>query len=130
MDNKAQVGGILNIVAGAFGFLGALYLVAMIFLFQYLLGLDASADTSSDQVFLIMGIIYGVMGAGMAAIGIVAIVGGVFSLKKRNWPMALAGSIAGSVTFFPCGIAAIILVAMGQPEFHKKEPLRLPEQPY
>jgi hypothetical protein len=59
------------------------------------------------------------------ATGIVAIVGGVFALKKRRWRLALAGSICAifSVIFvpvllnLPLAIAAIVLVVLGRSEF-------------
>jgi hypothetical protein len=59
------------------------------------------------------------------ATGIVAIVGGVFALKRRRWRMALAGSICAifSVVFLPIlvnvplAIAAIVLVVLGRGEF-------------
>jgi len=61
----------------------------------------------------------------MIIIGIVAIVGGVFALKRRRWGLALAGSICAFFSFFfipvflnvPLGIAAIVLVIMGKGEF-------------
>jgi len=59
------------------------------------------------------------------AAGIVAIVGGVFALKRRRWRMALAGSICAifSVVFLPIlvnvplAIAATVLVVLGRGEF-------------
>jgi len=59
------------------------------------------------------------------ATGIVAIVGGVFALKRRRWRLALAGSICAifSVVFLPIlvnvplAIAAIVLVVLGRGEF-------------
>jgi len=55
----------------------------------------------------------------------VAIVGGVFALKRRRWRLALAGSICAifSVVFLPIlvnvplAIAAIVLVVLGRGEF-------------
>jgi len=61
----------------------------------------------------------------MIIIGVVAIIGGVFSLKRRRWGLALAGSICAFFSFFfipvllnvPLAIAAIVLVVMGKREF-------------
>jgi len=61
----------------------------------------------------------------MIIIGVVAIIGGVFSLKRRRWGLALAGSICAFFSFFfipvllnvPLAIAAIVLVVMGKSEF-------------
>ena len=59
------------------------------------------------------------------ATGILAIVGGVFALKRRRWRLALAGSICAifSVVFLPIllnvplAIAAIVLIVLGRGEF-------------
>jgi hypothetical protein len=59
----------------------------------------------------------------MALIGALGIVGGVYAIKKKHWALALAGAIAGTVTFFPCGIPAIIFVSLGKEEFTAGEQL-------
>jgi hypothetical protein len=56
---------------------------------------------------------------------IVAIVGGVFALRRKRWRLALAGSVCAifSVIFVPVlvnvplAIAAIVLVVLGRGEF-------------
>jgi len=54
-------------------------------------------------------------------IGILAISGGIFTLKRKCWPIALAGAIGTTIIFFPFffpfGIAAIILVSLAKNEF-------------
>jgi hypothetical protein len=64
--------------------------------------------------------------------GIVAIVGGVFALKRKRWRLALAGSICAifSLMFVPVllnvplAIAAIVLVVLGRGEFEPSPRLR------
>ena len=64
--------------------------------------------------------------------GIVAIVGGVFALKRKRWRLALAGSICAifSLMFVPVllnvplAIAAIVLVVLGRGEFEQSPRLR------
>lgn len=55
--------------------------------------------------------------AGLIAAGIVAIIGGVFALQRKLWPMALAGAILT----FPCnwlfGLLSLIWVAQSRKEF-------------
>jgi len=57
------------------------------------------------------------------AVGIVAVIGGVYALKRRKWGLALAGSICAFFSFFlffwnvPLAIAAIVLVVLGRGEF-------------
>jgi hypothetical protein len=73
-----------------------------------------------QEFFTVMMIVYAAIGLFFALVGALAVVGGIFALKKKRWGLALAGAIAGTITFFPCGIAAVILVSMGQPEFNRK----------
>ncbi|MDH4291486.1 MAG: PMP-22/EMP/MP20 family protein [Dehalococcoidia bacterium] len=49
--------------------------------------------------------------------GTVAIVGGICALRRKNWGLALAGSICALPAGFLLGILAIIFVIMGKREF-------------
>jgi hypothetical protein len=57
------------------------------------------------------------------AVGIVAVIGGVYALKRKRWGLALAGSICAFFSFFlffwnvPLAIAAIVLVVLRRGEF-------------
>jgi len=119
MENKSQAGGILSIVSGACGFLylgGALLSnYALRALFNQTITPESTAPP--EEFITFMTIFYVAIGLFFALIGILAIVGGIFALKKKLWGMALAGAIAGTITFFPCGIAATILTSMAKPEF-------------
>ncbi len=124
MGNNAKVGGILSIVSGAFGVLGAGYFVLMIWMFNFMITSIPQQPMDPEfpqEVFYIMAIIYGAIGLFLALIGALAIVGGVFAIKKKHWALALAGAIAGTVTFFPCGIPAVIFVCLGKEEFTAAE---------
>lgn len=52
-------------------------------------------------------------------LGILAIVGGVFALRRKVWGLALAGSIVSlfSLHFFILGIAAVVFTALSKNEF-------------
>lgn len=52
-------------------------------------------------------------------ISVVAIVGGIYSLHRRMWGLALAGAICSFFTLWAwaLGVAAIVLVAISRPEF-------------
>ncbi len=57
----------------------------------------------------------------LIALGIVAIAGGICSLKRRIWGIALAGSICSLFGIsFALGILAIIFVSMGKEEFFQR----------
>jgi len=60
---------------------------------------------------------YSIFAFVMIIAGVLAIVGGVFAMKKKKWGVALAGSIGSIIAFMPCGIASIIFVIMGKEEF-------------
>jgi hypothetical protein len=58
------------------------------------------------------------VGAPLIVLGIVAIVGGIYALRRRLWGLALAGSICA--LFGPwvlLGILAIVFVSLGKGEF-------------
>jgi hypothetical protein len=119
--NYAKVGGILSIVAGGLGCFSAL----MIILAAVLLGVFYNGnmydfhyyDIAPDNLFIVMMVVYIIVGIIGVIISVLAIVGGVYGIKKKAWGLALAGSIAGVLTFFPCGIVAVIFTSLGKPEF-------------
>jgi hypothetical protein len=53
-------------------------------------------------------IIAGVIGAPLIIPGIIAIVGGIYALKKKMWGLALAGSIFTLIGFVIIGIIGIL----------------------
>ncbi len=48
---------------------------------------------------------------------ILAIVGGLYALQKRNWGMAIIGATAACLPFSLLGIAALILTALSRDQF-------------
>ena len=119
MQNNGRIAGILSIISGAFGVLFLLGVIFMAILFAV-----AATDSSyyhwsepEEGVIVFVVVFYAVIGGFFTLLGILAIIGGVFAIKRRNWGLALAGAIAATLTFFPCGIPAIIFVALAKPEF-------------
>ena len=126
MPNNARIGGILAIVAGAFGVLGLFWMLLMVFMMRFMFSeaFFPPGAAPPAEFFPIMMVFYSLWGICLALIGALGVVGGVFALKKRRWGLALAGAIAGGVTFFPCGIPAIIFVVLAKPESSNKKPAR------
>ena len=54
-----------------------------------------------------------------AILGITAIVGGIFAIRRRIWGLALAGSICATLSLFTwyLGVAATVLMFLAQKEF-------------
>jgi hypothetical protein len=92
---------------------------------MFLPGIEGNYNYSGTEegVFTIIAVVYIVIGICCAVVGALAIMGGVFALRKKHWGWALVGSIAGTLAFFPCGVPAIIFTAMGKPEFQAAPPL-------
>jgi hypothetical protein len=101
---KPTTAGILSIIAGAFEVLGGIGVGSLSGLLGSLAGIPGLGA---------------LLGFPMIILGVVAIVGGVFALRRRVWGLALAGAICA--LFMPTiallGILAIIFVAMGKKEF-------------
>lgn len=87
-------------------------------------------DVTVGGVVLVLGEILGaaftriygigvIIGAPLIAVGVVAIIGGIYAIKRKMWGLALAGAICSlflaHVGFL--GIAAIIFVALSKKEF-------------
>jgi hypothetical protein len=123
MSNYARIGGILTILSGIwfiFPFMGGVFYALMP---QFMEGFMANQPPVTGEpnltpeffmFFTIMGLVFCFFSA---VLGALAITGGVFALKKRYWAVAVAGAAAGTILFYPCGIAGTILVSLGRPEF-------------
>jgi hypothetical protein len=124
MQNHAKTGGILSIIAGAFGVLG---LFGFILVAAVMLLMPDSFSGFYDRYampegFLTMlAVFYIFMGIFHVLAGALAIAGGVFALKQKRWAWALAGAIAGNLLFPLCGIPAVIFVSLGRREFGKSD---------
>jgi hypothetical protein len=111
---KPTVAGILSIIDGIFGLvLGlALLLVGGILQTYPWLMWGYSLELETAALIAFVGII-------TIILGIVAIVGGAFAIRRRIWGLALAGAICSFLapTGFILGILSIIWVAMSKKEF-------------
>jgi len=121
MGNKSQIGGILSIISGFFGLLGA---GSMILIIQLVYSASGMFYGYEDEILSVVKAVYGFIGVVLAVLAILSIIGGAFAIMKKYWGLALAGAIASIITFVFCGIPAVILVSMGKSEF--KKPASLP----
>ena len=129
MTNNARVGGILSIVAGGLGCLVALLGVFVAVVMGAMSGgryYDSYDYSMPGNFFIIMAAVYGVCAFIGLIVSVLAIVGGISGIRRRVWGLALTGSIAAALAFFPCGIAAIIFTALAKPEFNTLPPAAAP----
>ena len=105
---KPLIGGILTILSGALAIFGAM---------NYAVGFfDEPGISKGDIPLFVPSIIFGVPLMSVV-IGIVALAGGILAIRRKRWKWALAGAIAGALSFISLGIAAVALVAMSRDEF-------------
>ena len=98
---RPTTAGILSIVAGAIGLIIGIVVAAL-----------------GEMVGALLGFFgFGAFGAPIIVFGIISIVGGIFTIKRRIWGLALAGSIFALICVFFLGIPAIIFVAQAKKEF-------------
>ncbi|MEE8619350.1 MAG: hypothetical protein V3S84_04395 [Dehalococcoidales bacterium] len=57
------------------------------------------------------------IGAGLFAFGIIALIAGIFTLRRKSWRFALAGAILALFPIIPLGVLAIIFVSKSKSEF-------------
>jgi hypothetical protein len=105
-----MVAGILDIICGCWELLLAFGFVFVGSIFRF----AATPEIPPSLAPLIAAI-----GIPFAILGILAIVGGVYALRRKVWGLALAGSISSlfSIHLFFLGIAAIVFTALSKNEF-------------
>ena len=109
--NKPTTAGILNIIAGVLGLIWAICLF---------IGFGVVSGAIGIPTGYIPGFVPGIvlsMAIPATVIAILALVGGIFAMQRKQWGWALAGSIAAIFAFLPLGIPAIILTAQSKNEF-------------
>jgi hypothetical protein len=114
---KPVTGGILNIIAGVFsliGFIAVIILIIVIgsspYIWDSFSGMDPIAAGVVQTVLVIVAIV-------TLITGILPLIGGIYSLQRKHWGLALAGSIAAIVGTTILGILSVIFIAMAKSEF-------------
>lgn len=100
---KPTTAGTLNIISGCFGIVGGVYIANIG-------GLDW------DLPALVVAIV-GVVGISRIALGVIALIGGIFARRRKLWELALAGSIMAILCAPPLGILSTVFVSMSKKEF-------------
>ncbi len=129
MSNYAKTGGILSIISGAFGLLGAGLFLLFFLLMSFAAGTIEPDDSGAAPFLMAIFSFYGIIGFTLLVLAVLAIVGGIYSIKRKNFVLSLAAAIAGIITFLPTGIAATIYVSLGNNEFSaiKSQPPPTPQ---
>ena len=105
--------GILSIISGAGKVIGFLVLLAIGF---FAIAAERSGYSSIPAEFQTKWFFIG-FAIVLLVFGVISIVGGVYTLLRRNWGFSLTAAILAFLPFNLLGLAAIILVAMSKREF-------------
>ena len=109
---KPTTAGILCIISGA-----AEILLGILIVFAGQTVLRFADFVGDEWVMDLVITVVMVVGPVWILLGVVALVGGVFALRRRFWGLALAGSICALSGATVLGILAIVFVVMGRSEF-------------
>ena len=101
---KPTVAGIMTIISGCYG-----------------IGIGATVSTAGSLAGLFTGLEWlAGIGAGLIVMGVIALIGGIFALRRKVWGFALAGAIL-SLPLLPAGTAlgilSIIFLSKSKGEF-------------
>ena len=108
--------GVLSIVSGALGLIGIAFLIA----FGATFGEEIARDVLKSIGFLqsVMPLrIIGFISIPLFIISIVAIIGGIYTIQRKAWGLALAGAICAIVPAQLMGVLSVVFVAMSKKEF-------------
>lgn len=103
---KPLTAGILDIVSGVMGIVASVVLIVI----GSITGIIPDVPHWLAALFLGIGIPIGLA-------GILAVIGGIYAVQRKNWGLALAGAIAALFCSRLLGILSIIFTAMGRKEF-------------
>ena len=109
---KPTVAGVFLIITGALGILGA---VGSFIGFSVVSGGWGIPGMEAIPAF-VPGIVLG-WGIFGLIVAVLALIGGIFAVQRKQWGWALAGSIAAIFSLIFLGIPAVILVAISKNEF-------------
>lgn len=115
---KPIVAGILNIIVGVFNLLGMFFIIVVIVAIGS--GILALSTLINIIPMWLSGIVQGVLiiiAVLLAIFSALPLIGGIYAVQRKNWGLALAGSIVAILSSTPLGIASTVLVALAKNEF-------------
>ena len=103
------VAGILTLISGGLKLLGVVVIIIAGFFVSF-------APRMPDR-FQHPLVLFSIIGILLLISGVIAVIGGVYTLRRKNWGMSLTGAIFAFLPFNLLGLASIILLALSRREF-------------
>ena len=111
-SSKPITAGILAIIAGALGLIVA---ISLFFGYGVVSGAFDIPGTWAIPDFVAAIVL--AWAIPQAIVSILALIGGIYAMQRKVWGLAITGSIAAILAFFPLGIPAVIFAAQSKDEF-------------
>jgi hypothetical protein len=110
------VGGILDIISGVICLLVCLILALLGLFFSSSYDRYSGQDLSALAVWMLLFVPFFIL-------SVLAIIGGIFALRKKVWGLALTGSICSILTLWvwPLGVASVIFISLSKRDFDRRE---------
>ena len=113
---KAKAAGILNIISGAFTLMWFIILIIAIPITS-----GAFSIPGTEAIPAFVSTILWIIAIPTLAIGVLALIGGIYALQRKYWGLALAGSILAILApLTVLGILSTIFISVSKDEFKKK----------
>jgi hypothetical protein len=109
--NNAKISGILQIISGVFGLIYTFSGILVAYLRGFFSASESSYLSSELYPIVFFFLFFFLIMSSMAVIG------GLFALRKQHWGWAFTGAIFSVMMLFPCGIPALILIIQAKSEF-------------
>ena len=116
---KPTIAGIFDIIAGIMSLIGACVLMVLCVIGSSAIGIAATEEPEILPFAALPMALFLPLALMCFVIGVVAIVGGIAAINRRRLWLAIVGSIAAVLSFFPLGVAAVILTALSEKEFER-----------
>ena len=100
------IAGVINIVIGSLNLLGIIGVGIAIIVISSAAGVDV----------IVIPILWSVLVA-LLILGLPSLIGGIYALQKKNWAIALIGSIASFLIWNIIGLIPLILIIISRDEF-------------
>lgn len=111
---KPTVAGILNIVSGGLSVIGFVFVAIGLIFFM---AIDSTAlSMPTGHMFPGLAFLFAIA-IPLFIVDALAIVGGIYALRRKIWGWALTGAIAAIILSWPIGIASVVFTIMSKDEF-------------
>jgi len=107
--------GVLDILAAVGALCGTLFLAFAAGILGW------AAEMEEAEVPLVpLQFLFGGIGLFLIVVFVVALVGGIAAIRRSSWGLALAGSIAATLTCVPFGLPALVLTVMAEDQLRAR----------